>query len=82
MPPARRSTPAAVPAESDLPVVPADGEDTPDVVRNAPRHQVVGRLDEVAAARKPVLRWALFLRLHPACSIRLTPRNFGETKET
>jgi Mce-associated membrane protein len=31
MPPARRSTPAAVPAESDLPVVPADDEDTSDV---------------------------------------------------
>ena len=30
MPPARRSTPAAVPAESDLPVVPADEEDTSD----------------------------------------------------
>jgi len=32
-------------------------EATPDVVREAPRHQVVGRLDEVAAARKPILRW-------------------------
>src|SRR5262249_49294079 len=32
-------------------------EDTPDVVRGAPRHQVVGRLDEVTAARKPILRW-------------------------
>ena len=32
--------------------------ETPDVVREAPRHQVVGRLDEVTAARKPILRWA------------------------
>ncbi|MGI9145002.1 MAG: aminomethyl-transferring glycine dehydrogenase subunit GcvPB [Chloroflexota bacterium] len=33
-------------------------ETKPDVVREAPRHQSVGRLDEVAAARKPVLRWS------------------------
>jgi glycine dehydrogenase subunit 2 len=32
-------------------------EQSPDVVRDAPRHQVVGRLDEVTAARKPILRW-------------------------
>jgi len=32
-------------------------QESPDVVRQAPRHQVVGRLDEVSAARKPVLRW-------------------------
>jgi glycine dehydrogenase subunit 2 len=32
-------------------------EDSPQVVRDAPRHQVVGRLDEVSAARKPILRW-------------------------
>jgi len=32
-------------------------ETTPDVVLNAPRGQVVGRLDEVTAARKPILRW-------------------------
>jgi glycine dehydrogenase subunit 2 len=32
-------------------------EQTPEVVRDAPRHQVVGRLDEVAAARRPILRW-------------------------
>jgi glycine dehydrogenase subunit 2 len=32
-------------------------EETPDVVRQAPQHQVVGRLDEVTAARKPILRW-------------------------
>ena len=31
--------------------------ETPELVRAAPREQVVGRLDEVAAARKPVLRW-------------------------
>jgi glycine dehydrogenase subunit 2 len=33
--------------------------EAPDVVRNAPEHQVVGRLDEVTAARKPILRWSL-----------------------
>jgi glycine dehydrogenase subunit 2 len=33
-------------------------EQSPEVVREAPQHQVVGRLDEVAAARKPILRWA------------------------
>ncbi len=32
-------------------------QETPEVVRGAPRHQPVGRLDEVTAARKPVLRW-------------------------
>jgi glycine dehydrogenase subunit 2 len=32
-------------------------EETPDVVRESPRLQVVGRLDEVTAARKPILRW-------------------------
>jgi glycine dehydrogenase subunit 2 len=32
-------------------------EERPDVVRDAPRHQAVGRLDEVTAARKPILRW-------------------------
>jgi glycine dehydrogenase subunit 2 len=33
-------------------------ETTPDVVRDSPRSQVVGRLDEVTAARKPILRWS------------------------
>jgi glycine dehydrogenase subunit 2 len=32
-------------------------QDDPDLVRSAPHSQVVGRLDEVTAARKPVLRW-------------------------
>ncbi|HEX8969134.1 MAG TPA: aminomethyl-transferring glycine dehydrogenase subunit GcvPB [Chloroflexota bacterium] len=32
-------------------------QDTPDVVHRAPQGQVVHRLDEVAAARRPVLRW-------------------------
>ena len=31
--------------------------ESPDLVRDAPRDQVVGRLDEVTAARKPILRW-------------------------
>jgi glycine dehydrogenase subunit 2 len=33
-------------------------EQTPDTVRDAPHYQAVGRLDEVTAARKPMLRWA------------------------
>jgi glycine dehydrogenase subunit 2 len=32
-------------------------EESPDLVRDSPRSQVVGRLDEVTAARKPILRW-------------------------
>ena len=32
-------------------------ETSPEIVLNAPRTQVVGRLDEVTAARKPILRW-------------------------
>jgi glycine dehydrogenase subunit 2 len=32
-------------------------QETPEVVRDAPQLQVVGRLDEVTAARKPVLHW-------------------------
>ena len=31
--------------------------DAPELVLEAPRSQVVGRLDEVTAARKPILRW-------------------------
>jgi glycine dehydrogenase subunit 2 len=34
-------------------------EQNPEVVHSAPHHQVVGRLDEVTAARKPVLRWTM-----------------------
>jgi glycine dehydrogenase subunit 2 len=33
-------------------------EEQPDLVRTAPHCRVVGRLDEVRAARKPVLRWS------------------------
>jgi glycine dehydrogenase subunit 2 len=35
-----------------------EAEQSPDLVRGAPREQVVGRLDEVTAARKPILRWS------------------------
>ena len=34
-----------------------EAEETPDVVRDAPQHAPLGRLDEATAARKPVLRW-------------------------
>jgi glycine dehydrogenase subunit 2 len=32
-------------------------EAEPDILRAAPRGQAVGRLDEVTAARRPILRW-------------------------
>jgi glycine dehydrogenase subunit 2 len=31
--------------------------ETPELVTNAPHTTRIGRLDEAAAARKPVLRW-------------------------
>jgi glycine dehydrogenase subunit 2 len=34
-----------------------EAETSPDVVKTAPHSTRVGRLDEVAAARKPILRW-------------------------
>ncbi len=34
-----------------------EAKETPDLVKNAPHHAPVKRLDEVAAARKPNLRW-------------------------
>ncbi len=33
-----------------------EARETPDLVKNAPHHTRIGRLDEAAAARKPVLR--------------------------
>jgi glycine dehydrogenase subunit 2 len=33
-------------------------QESPDLVRDSPRSQVVGRLDEVTAARRPILRWS------------------------
>jgi glycine dehydrogenase subunit 2 len=35
----------------------AEVEETPELVLEAPHTTRVSRLDEVAAARKPVLRW-------------------------
>jgi glycine dehydrogenase subunit 2 len=35
-----------------------EAEEEPDTVRQAPRRSPIGRLDEAAAARKPVLRWS------------------------
>ncbi len=35
-----------------------EARETPDLVRNAPTHTPVGRLDEARAARRPVLRWS------------------------
>lgn len=34
-----------------------EAEETPEVVQEAPHTTIVGRLDEVTAARKPILRW-------------------------
>lgn len=34
-----------------------EAEETPEIVQDAPHHTVVKRLDEVTAARKPILRW-------------------------
>jgi glycine dehydrogenase subunit 2 len=34
-----------------------EAETNPDLVKTAPHSTRVGRLDEVSAARKPVLRW-------------------------
>jgi len=34
-----------------------ESEDNPELVKGSPHNTVVGRLDEVTAARKPVLRW-------------------------
>ena len=35
----------------------AEAAENPDLLKQAPHSTIVGRLDEVAAARKPVLRW-------------------------
>ncbi|MGI6667890.1 MAG: aminomethyl-transferring glycine dehydrogenase subunit GcvPB [Acetivibrionales bacterium] len=40
-----------------LAAIAAEAEQEPDVVRNAPHTAVVSRLDEVKAARTPVLKW-------------------------
>ena len=34
-----------------------EADETPDFVKSAPHTTRVGRIDEAAAARKPVLRW-------------------------
>ena len=34
-----------------------EAQDNPDLVINAPHSTRIGRLDEAAAARRPVLRW-------------------------
>jgi glycine dehydrogenase subunit 2 len=35
-----------------------EARETPELIHQAPHNRVVGRLDEVSAARKPVLRWS------------------------
>jgi glycine dehydrogenase subunit 2 len=34
-----------------------EAEQNPELVKSAPHNTRIGRLDEAAAARKPVLRW-------------------------
>ena len=34
-----------------------EAEETPDLVKTAPHTTAIGRLDEVAAVRRPNLRW-------------------------
>jgi glycine dehydrogenase subunit 2 len=40
-----------------LRAIAAEVEETPELVKSAPHSTRVGRMDEVAAARRPVLRW-------------------------
>jgi glycine dehydrogenase subunit 2 len=35
-----------------------EADENPDIIRSAPHYRVVGRLDEVTAARRPILRWS------------------------
>ena len=34
-----------------------EARETPELVKEAPHHTVVGRMDEARAARQPRLRW-------------------------
>ncbi len=34
-----------------------EAEESPEIIADAPHHTRVSRLDETAAARKPILRW-------------------------
>ncbi|HCF50534.1 MAG TPA: hypothetical protein DER60_09635 [Syntrophomonas sp.] len=34
-----------------------EAADNPDLVKNAPHHAVIKRVDEVTAARKPIVKW-------------------------
>jgi len=34
-----------------------EARETPELVKSAPHNTRIGRLDEAAAARRPVLRW-------------------------
>jgi glycine dehydrogenase subunit 2 len=36
----------------------AEAASEPDIVKHAPHTTRIGRLDEVTAARKPILRWS------------------------
>ncbi len=35
-----------------------EASENPEIVQEAPHSTVIGRLDEVMAARKPILRWS------------------------
>ena len=34
-----------------------EAEEDPELVKNAPHHAVIKRVDEVTAARKPIVKW-------------------------
>jgi glycine dehydrogenase subunit 2 len=50
----------------------AEAETNPELVKTAPHNTRIGRLDEVTAARKPILRW------RPAAAIAAAPTAPGE----
>jgi glycine dehydrogenase subunit 2 len=45
----------------------AEAETNPELVKTAPHNTRIGRLDEVTAARRPILRW------RPAAAIAAAP---------
>jgi len=56
--PTETESPEAVEALADaLKAIAVEAQTDPDAVRAAPTRTIVGRLDEVRAARHPILRW-------------------------
>jgi glycine dehydrogenase subunit 2 len=59
-----------------------EAEEDPEILLAAPHHQVVGRLDEITAARKPVLRWEWPQPVHSASAGMPGSRPSKRGKET